>query len=175
MKPFSIKGETAVSVGAAVIALSALVVSIYQGCAQREHDRLSVRPALRLDKMVSQNDKLLGTQLRNAGTGSALVTHFTVYVDDQPMPKEPVDVWENAEKALGLFGRKLPLSEFYYDPGDSIPTDESTYLIGITDEAYEKLSESDQDLVSRALSRIKIQIDYTSVYKEPFSVKYPHR
>ena len=168
MKRFRITGDTMVGIAAAVIASAALTVSIMQGFAQRKHDRLSLKPALRLDKYFSKNDKLLGIHLRTAGTGPALVTRFVLYVDGRPVSKEPVDIWENAEKALNLFGRNLPLSEFYYEPGDSIPIDETTYIIGIEDEAYQKLSDSDKDLVNNAIKRIKIEIEYTSVYEEPF-------
>lgn len=159
---------------ALIISISALIVSIWQATQQRGHNRLSVRPALRLDKDSGEDGTLLGIELRNAGTGPALITRFALSVDGVPVkPTEPDDIWDAAEKVLDITRPSLHLAEYYYDRDDAIPPNEDRYLIGMTREVYEKLSEEDKQLWKRTLPRITVEIEYNSVYGEAFKVQFP--
>ena len=169
-----VNANTVIGIAASVTAIAAVVVSIWQGVQQRRHNVLSVRPALSFDKDVAADGTLLGIDLKNAGTGPALIKRFVIYVDDRPVSDGQGDVWEAAEKVLNLANPQLHFTEFYYDPGDSMPANEEKRIIGIEREDYNKLSDSDKALWKNALSRIRIKVEYTSIYEENFECHSAH-
>jgi len=72
--------ETVTAICAVIIALSALVVSIWEGIQNRKHNRLSVRPHLRIDRSTYVGSPAKIT-IGNNGLGTAIVQSFTVHCD----------------------------------------------------------------------------------------------
>ncbi|MCE7994529.1 MAG: hypothetical protein HEP71_21270 [Roseivirga sp.] len=65
-----------------IIALSALIVSIWQVNQQRKHDRISVRPYLDWSQSMNQDGYIL-IDLKNKGFGPAFFEQGELHVGDQ--------------------------------------------------------------------------------------------
>jgi hypothetical protein len=72
--------NTIVAVSAVLIAFSSLGVSIWQGFLTRKHNRLSVKPSLRVDRKTALNERP-GVILTNKGIETAVIKEITVYLD----------------------------------------------------------------------------------------------
>src|ERR1051325_6864496 len=86
--------EIVIGIAATIIAISALIVSIWQGAETRRHNRLAFRPALAFG--VEENSTDSGIYLYNSGNGPALIKRFAVYVDGQPVQGIGSKMWDNA-------------------------------------------------------------------------------
>ena len=78
-----------------LVALCALMLSIFQGYATRKHARLSVRPLVTISGAVNEHGS--GWKLGNTGLGPGLVRWFEVTVDGKP-----VHNWLEFGQAVGL-------------------------------------------------------------------------
>jgi len=76
--------ETWVSLAAAFIALCALFLSVYEGCSNRRHNRISVKPLIVLDSGINESGS--GFRIENSGLGPALIKWFSVEVDGKQIP-----------------------------------------------------------------------------------------
>ena len=76
--------DTIVALSAAVTAVAALVVSVWQGAETRKHNRLSVTPRIRFDFVYRRGEKVR-FQLMNRGIGPAIVSKFAVNCDKRPV------------------------------------------------------------------------------------------
>lgn len=72
--------DTIIAICATIIAVASLAVSIYEGRATRRHNRLSVRPFLRLATTFRTGDTA-GLLLTNAGLGPAVITKTLLWLD----------------------------------------------------------------------------------------------
>ncbi len=79
--------NTWVAVGSAVIALSALGLAIYEGYQNRKHNRLSVRPALNINRF--QKDRTVYAVLVNGGLGPAKITKLEASEIDSKGKRNP--------------------------------------------------------------------------------------
>ena len=75
------------------IALAAAIITIWQGFLTRKHNRLSVKPILRIDTQF-----LLGKQCKillvNNGIGPAIIKSVKYFIDDDSSEQTIMDVWE---------------------------------------------------------------------------------
>ena len=167
------KAEISIELAAVVVAAAAMWVAVSQGKAQREHNRLSVKPALTFDTDELIDGTLVKIDLRNSGLGPATVKRFTLYIDAKPVPEKDGDIWASAEKVLNLSDPRIKFSNYYYNAGDVIATGERQPIIDIERDVYEKLSDGDKALWNQAMPRLKIEVDYTSFYGDEFNARYP--
>jgi hypothetical protein len=89
--------DKSIALASAVIALCALVATIQQGYAVRQHQRLSMIPWLGFS--FDHNEKGAEWTMDRSGPGSALFQTFEVFVDGVPQPH-----WNAVAGALGLPG-----------------------------------------------------------------------
>jgi len=88
------------------IALSAMVVSVWQGLVTRKHARLSVKPWLEFT-WVDRNKPATGSlTLQNNGLGPAVVTGVSLAINDGPLYPLTIDTAEEIWRSL-----KCKLSE----------------------------------------------------------------
>ncbi len=153
------------SVGAMLVALVALGAAIFEGRATRRHNRLSVRPLLRIDYAET------GITLHNTGAGPAILNTFEVFVDGEEVECEIDDLPAIAaaetlemEELLtpsdsgdGVFYAYMP------DPGNSLMAQEKVGLL--TFPALPQDGDDRFELWERLL-RITFRIRYASVYGE---------
>lgn len=162
------KSQIVTEIATVAIAVIALVVSIWSGIESRQHNRLSVRPALNFDIEQWLDGTINTIYIKNFGTGPAIVKKFTVYVDDQPAQEAGAKMWDSALNLLGLSG--TPVEIYWYDPEDVIGINEATTILKINLADYARLK--DRQTWQQAMSRIKITLEYRSIYDEAFTVKY---
>lgn len=159
-----LKPEHYISIASAVVALTALGVSIWQGYETRKHNRLSVTPNLVYYTQFSPTDKLQGFNITNNGLGPAIIDNFTIYVDDYLVNTQAASTWLEVIDKLELDRSWITYN--WLEPGYAIRPDETVWLIAIseTDQTVENIN-----LLKNVLPRLRIQIEYHSIYEDPFS------
>ena len=143
------KLEVASQIAVVVIALSALVVSVWQMQATQKHNRLSVRPFI--DYHIVQNrDTTLSVLFSNEGLGPALIQKITYSYENQS--------YDHLGKLLNAMGiRKEVISMFNYDPNTVVSNDDQMLLL--------KLMGTDHRDVT-------VRIEYRCIYEEEFSITF---
>ncbi|MDG4858054.1 hypothetical protein P8605_07800 [Streptomyces sp. T-3] len=149
-----VDASTVVAICATFVAVASLVVSVHEGRASRQHNRLSVRPLLQLDHSWRIGQKA-GLRLTNAGLGPAIVVRTVLTVDGNPLGGFTRPVVDGVRETLPFRPSAVTFTE-----GDFLRTDHDSYLLSIDDydpRAHEALS----DLITRRLS---LEIWYESLY-----------
>jgi hypothetical protein len=164
------RSDTIIGIMASLIAIFALGVSIWQGHEQRQHNRLSVKPALVFSIDTADDGTVIGINLKNAGTGPAIIKQFIISVDNKPVQSSPGKVWESATKILNLTDPKFNFIHYSFDPNDVVAINENIAIWSMEYENYQKLG--DKEAWKQAVSRIKINVNYKSIYDEDFQVSH---
>jgi len=154
--------RTITAICAAVIALAALVTSIWQGIQNRKHNRLSVRPRMRVD-YSTYADSPIKISVSNNGTGPAIIRGFSVSVDGNKVQSDDLPLAAAAAKRAGIDG---PHDSYTPTIGDTFAKDESKDLLLIRNSPVEL--EKRREL-RRQLRRIGFDIEYESIYGDLFS------
>lgn len=146
------KSENIQSLVAVSVALFALFISIWQGCEQRHHNRLSVKPILDLEQ-ISYNSNI-SIRLSNNGLGPAIIEKFLIKTTDGLI----LDTKDgNPWNRLPIIS-KVDMSEmYYYQKGATIKPNKSYNLITWKVDSITTLD-------------IELIIDYHSIYEEEFEV-----
>lgn len=146
------------------IALCALIVSvcafsltIYQGYLNREHQKISVKPKLDIDIHSYKNNGQLTFDVTNKGLGPAFVTKFSVYVDGKKINSNTFDLWRDVVNALNI---KDWVYEMY------VPTSNSILIQGVSNILWKLSTKPDEVNIEELIHRIKIVINYKSIYGE---------
>ncbi len=156
--------EMITGVASLVIALCALVFSIWQGFQVRKHNKMAFRPHLS-SWSHSQHDKdVYIVELLNNGLGPAVIKNFTIKVDGKKISGEGTELMEKAIKAL------FPDMEFNYQYGHlgekyAMGAKEKRTLLSIQF-LDDELPPSDD--IKRTLSRADLEVEYESFYGEKF-------
>ena len=151
--------EVITAIATAVLALGALIISITEARAARQHNRLSVMPYLTVRHHLSGSTGKLGITASNDGLGPALVTACVVEVDRAPMQEDQDSGWKAALKALDL-----PRQEFAIHvvaPKGAIPVGGTVWLLS-TPFTPERTALRDQ--MEKAFERLEIRLSYKSMY-----------
>ncbi len=145
--------EQSIAICAAFIALAALFLSVYEGCATRKHNRLMVAP--RLTIYFHFNESSAGWRLSSNGLGPAEVSWLSVSVDG-----EPKDSWTSVESSLGIkddvTGNMIFTclgSGMFYDPNTDIMI-------------YGYQNSKNKDVLMDNWKRVKTSVCYCSAYEE---------
>jgi len=88
------------NVSIAVIALCALIISIWQGMQMRAHNHKSYRPHLTSQLSIKEGNSGFVVELINNGIGPAIIDSFQVFVDKHLQTGEDLQPLENAIKLL---------------------------------------------------------------------------
>jgi hypothetical protein len=142
--------DTWISLCAAIIALCALFLSIYEGYSIRKHSRLSVRPLVVLDSGINESGS--GFRLENSGLGPAIVKWFSVEIDGKQIPH-----WKAFVEEL-----KLPSGGGYHYMN---PSNKSVILPGEKKQLFWVIGEKDVAL-RNTRRKITMKICYCSIYEE---------
>lgn len=142
------------SIAAVLIALCALMLSVYEGYNSRQHQRLSVRPYVRFS--FYYDNKGAHFTLDNWGLGPAQLQWFQISVDNKPRKS-----WREVIRALGMgdnvnFEQSIPAMGVMMPPSSigkpvkilSVPTGKS------------------KELLIRNFNRVKLEACYSSLYNE---------
>jgi len=147
------KSEKLSHYGVLIIAISALVVSIWQVQMAQRHNKLSVKPYLRFQLSDSDfGDEDFNHQLRliNSGMGPAIINSIDYEVEGRTT--------RDFVEALVLSGVTGTIGKHFittYDPGDVIEEKTQSVLFGIND-------------ISKKSKTIRIKVVYESLYGDSF-------
>ncbi len=161
----SIPADRILSVSAIVIAVVSIVVSVWEGLETRKHNRLSVQP--RLEISFNTNRDGFGYSLRNAGLGPAIITDKRIYVDGSEISESGFSGYEKLLKLLGLDDRLN--NQGAVGPGVAIESGNEKIILFFT---YHD-DDDRESLFQTIFQRMAFQIDYTSVYGEPYTARIP--
>ncbi|MEW8293610.1 MAG: hypothetical protein AB2651_22050 [Candidatus Thiodiazotropha sp.] len=147
-----------IAICAAIIALSATGVSIWQGYLNRRHFRLSVKPHLTVH-WKNFSDEPVSFTLTNNGLGPAVIKSFILEVEGNLFEKEKTAIYHAALGELGLSG--------VYDVDTYAPTKGEAYAVGSSLPLLTFTNSTEiYDQLFIALPKLKFKITYTSMYDE---------
>jgi len=151
---------TITAIGTVVIAVAALIVSIWENVAARKHNRLSVRPLLRVD-CLGERQGPLSVTLVNSGVGPAIVESFTAKLNGETIPSSELHPVDCALKRLGV----APEDYIYFTPwpGEAVSAGEKLTLLTFPKTAEDRVA---ADRMKDLLPKICLRIVYKSIYDE---------
>lgn len=157
--------EIVTGVASSIIALCAILFSIWQGIQIRKHNIISFRPHL---TTWTHNEHVKGTyvvDILNNGLGPALIKKFTIKIDGNEINGEGTEPIDKALKIL--FSKELYYSSYAY-LGEN-------YAMGAKDKCRfliiqfygEEIPSS--DYVKSKIERADLVVNYESFYGERFT------
>lgn len=163
-----LKPDILIAMGAFAVGFSALFLSIWQAIQTRKHNRLSVQPHLRVDRLFGR------VILSSTGLGPARIRTIQFRVDDEFCPGDEFCSLARAMEKLMLIGTgvsaRVPRS------GDVLRSGEEHVLLSFKN--FEKESESGKQ-IHDALGRLGLYIEYESIYGDSEEIheseSYPGR
>lgn len=134
--------------GVVIIALSALIVSVWQMSSMEEHNKLSVRPLL--DFHIFTEDSIKNIRFSNEGLGPAIIKKMTFSKNGKS--------FDQAFALLKDLGHLDDISSSYnYSKNSVISPGDNKLIVGL-----KELNEMG----------IKVEIVYESIYKEKFFLDF---
>ncbi len=163
---YQLSPDFIVAASAALIALAALGVSIWQGVLTRRHNKLSVTPHLRLDGHLDYRNPIEIT-LENCGIGPAFIEQFVLELDGKAIGGSRR---ERIAKLLAALNLEQDVYFFTAVQGDSIKPGESQVLLSFPDSANNVVV---NETIREVLPRVKFFIIYKSIYGDRFTTRGP--
>ena len=156
--------NTFIAISAVVVALVSLIVSIWEGVSNRRHNKLSVRPSLRIDRNTGLNEDVRIT-LINTGLGPAIIKKYKVFLEQKEMGEGTAG--SPISEAMIIMGYQpvCQVNEWIPEIGDTLIQGELNNLLISKD--YPNGYDQRQKLL-KDFFRISIHIEFESMYKETF-------
>lgn len=140
------------SIALLIIAVSALVVSVWQGVENRNFNKMSMKPYLKYD--FANQDSVLTISIRNVGMGMAIINNLDVQVDGKSY-----DTWDDVLSAISE--DMTMVSQLWVSDGEILTPHESMNLV----------SAKTVDFGGKQLS---IKIDFESMYGEEMTRSFSY-
>lgn len=158
--------EAIAGLSSAVIALCALVLTVWQAKITRLHNRLSVTPHLTTWSQRDVANNRYSTELLNNGIGPALIENFCIHVDGQLIAGEGTEPIENALKIL------FPQYQYnswqsFVAKGYMMAEKEARNLITIVFLGEKMPTPAEVELATK---RTRLLITYKSIYGDDFTL-----
>ena len=154
--------ELFLSIIGTIIALSAAATTIWQGLLTRRHNRLSVKPLLRIDKITVMGQKA-SIILANRGVGPATISSVKFLVDGIVIEQSKIKTGFSALKKMGLDSQKYKIFEILHQ--ESFSAGEQMALF----ESHDKIiNEIEGLMIEKSFDRLSMEIEYESIYEEKF-------
>ena len=152
------RSERVTQASVVIIAICAVVVSIWQGQISqkglelaREHNRLTVKPYLDITRFTNSNDQTLEVKITNHGYGPAIINEFRLIHEGQ--------AYSNWNQVLDAAGENKNIRFLNnYAEGSIISSGLENVLVRLKTEFDNK--------------GITIQILYESIYQEKDSIEF---
>jgi hypothetical protein len=155
--------DDALSYSAALVALVALGISIWQGHLMAKQNRLTVRPLLFAFADFTRGPTKSGLILTNRGYGPAILNESFVYLDDQARRPMTRDGWTNVLRAGGM-SVVAPTVTWDLEPGFVLETGSPIQLVRLAD------GDGDPEHLSAlkqfVASNLRVEICYCSLHEE---------
>jgi len=111
----------------------------------------------------------LGIKLKNVGLGPALISGFSITVDDTTISDTEDGGWQEARRKLKLMDKSFIHGWIGY--GAPFASGESSFLLSIKNA---DLTEARKDELKQAIKRLVIKIEYQSMFGEKWTIKCPY-
>jgi hypothetical protein len=158
------KTDRILSIAAVLTSITAVSVSVWSGCQNRSHNRLSVKPDLSILSHRTSADPEIGLRIENKGSGSALVKSWDISVDGKPLGSGHQG-WTIAVQKL----QGINQSWIHFGAYPALRAGESLPIFWVRPEEWEKLGTQDREEFIKSVRRIRVAIKYESVYEESMS------
>lgn len=152
-------------IGILIVAVLALITSLYENIRSRNHQKLMIKPVLTKEIILSFDiSNFVGIHIENVGLGPAFINWITVeYENDIYHVNDQDEVGELIEKmGLSRFGRKVVAH--HIGEGAIIKSGEKLELLCIKDKA----EGFNIDNYTEVFCAAKVKASYKSLYKEKF-------
>ena len=146
-----------VEAAAVGVAVAAAGIALWSGYLTRKHNRLSVRPRLRISHRFRGSTDYYGVRLINAGLGPAIVDGFSLSLDGIRIENTHAS-WKGMFDAVGLDSTRWHITRI--GQGTVIRPNEELWLFRIDS------MPAPANVVVQALSRANLEIRYSSLYME---------
>jgi len=152
-----------ISIIAIVVSFSALIVTIWESIEIRRNNRLTVIPKLTFITSLSGIEHFIGIQVKNNGFGLAIIKKFSIFVDEKLLSTESNAGWNKAFTKLGL--KKIEVVWGEWEPNDASGVGNIQNILIINESV---LTPEKRKIFMSAIKRLKISIEYESIYGECF-------
>jgi len=159
-----VEASTVIAICATVIAVASLVVSVYEARATRAHNRHSVQPLLVLTTRFPIGGTA-GLRLANSGLGPAKVIGTELILDG-------VRFGDFSRSSIDQLRDKLSVRPHATTLGGQpfLNTDYEEFLLSV--DPYDPSQHREfRELIEH---RLRIEIQYSSLYDERFTATYDH-
>jgi hypothetical protein len=151
-------------VSSGIIALCALILSLYQGYQTRKHNRLSFKPHLTTWTNTNPEMGFYSVELINNGLGPALIEEFTVRVDGKVIDGRGAEPIEKGLKIL------FPAHEYvshhgFVGKGYAMGPKQRCTIVAIQ---FSSTGIPSREIVEHAFKRGVLEVKYKSFYDELF-------
>jgi len=161
-----ISWEAVAAIASTIIALCALVLSIWQGYLSRRHNRISVRPHLTMWTHKYHNDGLYAADIVNNGFGPANIKCFAVKLDGKKIEGKETEPIVKLLQTL-LKGFDYDSRQSFFSSGYMMAANEKRQLVEIRFKGDKKPSPT---LMEELFKKADIYIEYESMYGEKFKL-----
>lgn len=155
--------ELVFSICGILIALSASIATIWQGVLMRKHNRLSIKPLLRIDTFILA-DQPPTISIVNDGVGPAIIESIEIFFDGNEIINDSMQ-----HKMLSLTEQlhfDVEQSKIFAIKKGEVFGTGSHWLFEFTP-SPQTISQS--AIISERFSKVKFKIKYKSIYSESFS------
>lgn len=165
------------NISSLIIGASALFLTVWQTHAQRENNKLSVRPKLEVVSDFSLHEKEAFLRLSNTGLGPALVKQIEVYMKNKKFDANNLSPAQAIAKAIGMHEY---MHCFDIDPisdnGATIPAGQQINLIYIgkaySDRRFNNNCYTSHEALEYKSKDLKLVVHYESAYQEKFKSEF---
>jgi hypothetical protein len=153
------------AIAAVIVAVLALVATVWQGWIARQHSRMSVRPALNYVDM-RDSPAALGLAIVNHGLGPAIVDGIEITVDGRRFEQMGSEYKAFVAHQVHNYGANVQFQSL--TSGLPIPVGQPFVLLKL-----QVPPKHDEWLLAakRFLSRIELRIAYSSMYGERYTLR----
>ncbi|MGA2914435.1 MAG: hypothetical protein ABSE89_00185 [Sedimentisphaerales bacterium] len=155
-----------IGISSSIIALCALVFTIWQGFQVRKHNKLSYRPHLTTWTTRNADNGFYSVELMNNGLGPALIENFVLKVDGEIIPGVGTEPVEKALKIL-LPNHNYNSEQSFVSKGYSMPAKDKCTIVAVQ---FTNPPFPTREFVEHTLNRGDIEISYKSFYNEFFKL-----
>ena len=148
-------------------AVAALTVAVWQGMETRNYYRVSIAPIVNFYWTSQQYRDVIGLEVENKGQGTARIQNVSIRVDDKD---KLYSTWQPVISALGIDNSTNWIQYLDYASGAALAPGRREILFGLrSDEA----PASQRQTITDALPRLKVELEYCSLYEDCEFAKYP--
>ena len=157
-----------VSISAIVIALASIIVAVWQGIENRNHNRLSVRPRLDMSFSLDYADSLAQLKIRNNGLGPAVIDEAKAVIENKDFDINKADELFNFLSELGI--HDISVTYQLLSLGSTIIPNDTKKIFSIKISNLKKLGLDPNNFINN----VKFIIKYKSLYEEEFVIEHSY-